>query len=93
MGALGGSGDSSPLLRCPIAASPDCPLIDLLNAFQEGRAHLAVICDDPVAAMDWCVCACVCVSRCCGGKGWMDWCVRASPAFVFRSLCCEFGEG
>lgn len=41
-------------LRRPLMVAPDCPLIDLLNAFQEGRSHLALVAKEPHAALDWC---------------------------------------
>lgn len=40
-------------LRRPLLVAPDCPLIDLLNAFQEGRSHLAVVAKEPHQALDW----------------------------------------
>ena len=42
-------------LRRPLVVSPECGLIDLLNAFQEGRSHLALVAKEPHAALDWCV--------------------------------------
>jgi CBS domain containing-hemolysin-like protein len=33
-------------LRRPLFISPDTPLIDMLNCFQEGRSHLAIITND-----------------------------------------------
>jgi len=34
-------------LRHPLPVSPKTPLLDLLNLFQTGRSHLALVCNDP----------------------------------------------
>ena len=38
---------------CPIIVSPDCPLIDVITSFQQGRAHLAFVSEDPDTALEW----------------------------------------
>lgn len=40
-------------LRQPIVVSPQCPLIDLLNTFQEGKSHLALVSEEPHTALNW----------------------------------------
>lgn len=34
-------------LRKPIMVSPDLPLLELLNEFQKGKSHLAIVCNSP----------------------------------------------
>jgi len=40
-------------LRQPIVVSPKCPLIDILNVFQEGRSHMAIVAEDPHGFMKY----------------------------------------
>jgi CBS domain containing-hemolysin-like protein len=40
-------------LRQPLVVSPSFPLIDLLNTFQEGRSHLALVSHTPQHAIEW----------------------------------------
>ncbi len=51
-------------LRRPLVVAPDCGLIDLLNAFQEGRSHLALVAQEPHHALDWCVRLPACLPAC-----------------------------
>jgi hypothetical protein len=38
--------------RWPLICSPEMPLLDILNLFQTGRSHMAIVCDDPTTMMD-----------------------------------------
>ena len=40
-------------IRCPLIVAPSCPVFDLLASFQKGHSHLALVSDDPHAALKW----------------------------------------